>query len=176
MRLGITHARFVSAEFARSSLIHSLRNTRKRGNRQITEALSVFIIIIIIIITNMPVASLRCLLLVASTTATSVFTKQYSCRALLCLSRFALRHATFAGRVARRSVEAAAASYTVHAPSPFTFTDILITCVLYFALYCTLYSTCELAQRFAELIRREERFELVNHESGDGTALRTASA
>ena len=105
MRLGITHARFASAEFARPSLIHSLRNrhsysksTDPRGNRLTIEALSV---IIIIIITNIPVATLRCLLLIASTTATSLFfPKQYSCRARLCLSRFALRDATFAGGLA----------------------------------------------------------------------------
>ena len=60
----------------------SLQNTRGRENRQITEALSV-----IIIITNMTVATLSCLLQIASTTATSLFTKQYSYRALLCLSR-----------------------------------------------------------------------------------------
>ena len=92
---------------------------------------------------NMLVATLRCLLLIAFTTATSLFTKHYSCRALLCLSSFALRDATFAGRAARRTAKAAAASHTVHAASPFAFTDILITCVRYFALYCTLYSTCE---------------------------------
>ena len=137
VRLGITHARFASSKFARPSLIHSLRSTRGRGNRQIIEALSVTIIINIIIITNMPIAILRCLLLIASTTATSLFTKQYSCPALLCLSRFALRNATFAGSAARRSVEAAAASHTVYAPSPFVFTDIINTCVQYFALYCT---------------------------------------
>ena len=45
-------------------------------------------------------ASLRCLLLIASTTATSPFTKLYSCRALLCLSFCALRAATFADRAA----------------------------------------------------------------------------
>ena len=67
MRLGITHARFASAELALPSLIQSLRNTRGRGNSQITKALSVIIIIIIIIITNMPVATLRCLLRSAST-------------------------------------------------------------------------------------------------------------
>ena len=53
-----------------------------------------------------------------------------------------------------------AASY---APSPFNFTDILITYVQYFALYCT---ACGLLQRFAELLKRDERFELVNQAMG----------
>ena len=127
MRLGITHARFASAEFARLSLIHSLRNTRGRGNRQITEALSA-----IIIIYN----EYACLLLIVSTMATSLFTKQYSCRALLCLSRLALRDATFAGRAARRSVEAAAASHTVKSPFDFTHHVCTVFCIV-------LYYTCE---------------------------------
>ena len=118
--------------FKRIPLIQSLRNTRGRGKRQIIEALSV-----IIIFTNMFVATLRCLLLIASTTATSLYTKQYSCRALLCLSRFAILDTTFAGRAAQRSVEATAASHIVHVPIPFAFMDILIICVQYFALYCT---------------------------------------
>ena len=49
-------------------------------------------------------APFRCLLLIASTTATSPLTKPYSCRVLLCLSLCALRVATCAGCAGKRSV------------------------------------------------------------------------